>query len=687
MVVASDDHEHGQHQTDDEPEGQQERGAQELVAEPTEASVEDQARGEVGQDAHTRVHPVRFAGRCQRGFGIARSVASGTHVVDLLVRQRVSDTISCHVAASLPARTRALGVTEVINGDTHPCESDHFGRCPQQHGRHDPQRSGSAVEQRQPGRLVEGDDAGQAGHPDAVRDQGRHQQHRAIPLGVAEHDGLADAEEQDRDHGTDGRRGARHSPADDPQGERGADQSEVAAEQAGHQEAADQDRGGAADGPFDDGFTRQRSLAPRLLIHRHDRTHPAVLPTPSEARRGAVRRPLVKRNTRWRLPLVMCRTQGRAASRPAPRVLAEESWPGAQGDPRHRRRGAHPGHHHPGAAGQADRHHPERQQRGPQIHHGDRPAVRVATPQQLVVQVALVGHEPPVALVRPADPGEHQVEQRQPEDRDRQDEREVGRQQIAAARLQFRRVELAGQAHRGGGQQEPEEHRPGVAHEHLRRVDVVRQEPQADPDDRHRDHAGGRGPDEVLLDGEDVGVGEEGRRPDADHAGRQTVQAVDEVHRVGADHHEEDGQHDGTGGVQRDDPVGQRDPQQPDAGLHHDPRGQHLPGELGDRTDVQQIVEHPDGAQHGHGDQDPGGVVADDLVAAEERQVHRQQEGDGDTDQHRHSPEVRRRHDVDVPGPDLGHGPEPDRRPPGPSAELVGDRGGHQQDEDVFAHR
>ena len=159
-------------------------------------------------------------------------------------------------------------------------------------------------------------------------------------------------------------------------------------------------------------------------------------------------------------------------------------------------------------------------------------------------------------------------------------------------------VDLARQADRGRGQQQPEQHRPGVPHEHPGREEVVRQEAQAGAGDGHRDEARRRGPGQVLVHRQQVGVGEERQRADAHDSGGQTVQAVDEVHRVGAEHDEEDGDGHRGGAVQGDGLTRQRDPQHPDPEGDHDAGRQHLAGELGQRRQVEQVVQHPDQADH-----------------------------------------------------------------------------------------
>ena len=91
----------------------------------------------------------------------------------------------------------------------------------------------------------------------------------------------------------------------------------------------------------------------------------------------------------------------------------------------------------------------------------------------------------------------------------------------------------------------------GVAHEDPRRVEVVRQEAETGADQRGRDQRrlGGRRvvPEQPqLVDGED----EDRQGGDRGDAGQQSVQAVDEVHRVGQHHGDQHGDQQALGLVQ-----------------------------------------------------------------------------------------------------------------------------------------
>ena len=85
--------------------------------------------------------------------------------------------------------------------------------------------------------------------------------------------------------------------------------------------------------------------------------------------------------------------------------------------------------------------------------------------------------------------------------------------------------------------------------------EIVRQETETGAGDRNRDEARGRRSGQALGDGEQVGIGEERKGPNTNHARGQPVQAVDEVHSVGAEHDEEDRDRYRCGAVKGDDLV------------------------------------------------------------------------------------------------------------------------------------
>ena len=116
-----------------------------------------------------------------------------------------------------------------------------------------------------------------------------------------------------------------------------------------------------------------------------------------------------------------------------------------------------------------------------------------------------------------------------------------------------RRVQLAARADRRAGHGQSDEHRTGITHEDAGRREVVRQESDAGAEqgrgNQRRLGGGGVVPGEHQLPG---GEDEQSERADRRHPGEKSVQAVDEVHRVGQHHGQQHRQHDALGLVQAD---------------------------------------------------------------------------------------------------------------------------------------
>ena len=106
-----------------------------------------------------------------------------------------------------------------------------------------------------------------------------------------------------------------------------------------------------------------------------------------------------------------------------------------------------------------------------------------------------------------------------------------------------------------------------------------------------------------------IGVQEERAGADRRHPRGQPVQAVDEVDRVDGDDGEQDRDRDGDVAAQdhrpvvapRDVDVGQLDATAGD----HQPGGEHLPGELGQRVQLVAVVQGTDEADQRGGRDDP----------------------------------------------------------------------------------
>ena len=132
----------------------------------------------------------------------------------------------------------------------------------------------------------------------------------------------------------------------------------------------------------------------------------------------------------------------------------------------------------------------------PQVHDQHAQPVRVAHVEQPVVQVLPVGREGRLARPGPADHREQQVCVRDDQDRERQQQRQDGREPVDRVRVRVvdQDVLVEGRVarDRAVGEQHAEQHRPGVAHEDPRRVEVMRQEPDADARQHGRRHRGHR---------------------------------------------------------------------------------------------------------------------------------------------------------------------------------------------------
>ena len=169
------------------------------------------------------------------------------------------------------------------------------------------------------------------------------------------------------------------------------------------------------------------------------------------------------------------------------------------------------------------------------------------------------------------------------------------------------RVERVGAGDRAVGEQQAEQHRADVAHEDPGRVEVVRQEPDAHAGQQRRRHRGQRL--RGAADGLDqrVGVHQEGQRGHGHDAGREPVQAVDEVDGVHGDHHEQDGQGHAQVGLEREHPaVRRRQPGQRLAAPDQDAGRRHLRGQPADGAEPPPVVGEADHDHQAAGQQQPG---------------------------------------------------------------------------------
>ena len=127
--------------------------------------------------------------------------------------------------------------------------------------------------------------------------------------------------------------------------------------------------------------------------------------------------------------------------------------------------------------------HDRRQQDRPRPEDEHAAALAVAEAHEAVVEVVLVGHRHAGAPAGPPQDREGRVDDRHPEDHERDEQRGEEEERLARER----RVGVAADGDRGRGHEQAEQQRAGVAHEDLGRVEVVRQEAEARAEHGGRD--------------------------------------------------------------------------------------------------------------------------------------------------------------------------------------------------------
>jgi hypothetical protein len=175
----------------------------------------------------------------------------------------------------------------------------------------------------------------------------------------------------------------------------------------------------------------------------------------------------------------------------------------------------------------------------------------------------------------------------------------------------------------------------------------------------------------------------------ADHAGREPVEPVDEVDRVDRRDHHDGGEERPLGSIERElAAVGLGEEHELDAGDDQEAGREHLPTELGEGVELEQVVEHADRADHRAGDQDDAGVAEHErTLAGEERQLPPDEVRRSQPAEHGQPTEVGNGLGVHVPVPDLRDRPGAQGDLPRDDREEIGDRGGHQEDKGVLAHQ
>ena len=290
----------------------------------------------------------------------------------------------------------------------------------------------------------------------------------------------------------------------------------------------------------------------------------------------------------------------------------------------------------------------------------------------------LVGLERVLAPRGTADPGQDQVAQGQGHRGERQQHREQGGQDVVVIPAEGARIHLAGERDGAHRHQESQQHGSGIPHEHVRRLEVVAEEPEADAEGGHGQQARRRGPGQVLFVGEHVRVGEERPRPDRHQPGGQPVQPIDEVDGIGAHRDEDDRDQDAAGVVEGKHHVRQGNPVDPDPSQHGRPRGQHLATEFHDWTQLDHVIDQPDGADQTARQEHHQGVVPDRGETRQERHVHGQYQADDQSAEHREPTEVGFGAGVHVARPHLRHRVPAQGQLTAHRREQVGGGGGDQ---------
>ena len=261
--------------------------------------------------------------------------------------------------------------------------------------------------------------------------------------------------------------------------------------------------------------------------------------------------------------------------------------------------------------------------------------------QHPVVEMFRIGGERRLSGTQPAHHGQSEVEQRQEHHGDRQDDRHEGGERPLLA--DQRRIDLTGDPDRRGGQQQADEHRPGVAHEDPGRIEVMRQEAEAGADENRDDERG-----EVRIGlrrgvaRQPVGVDEERASADGHDSGCEPVEPVDEVHGVDGHEDDEDGDDDRHPRGADDDPAeGNR--QQRHSLDRHEAGGKSLAGELRHPMQVPDVVDDSEQTEQsgGTGDADDRSQLDEDPI--EERHLGGEDEPGEEPAEHGHSAQPRRR--------------------------------------------
>ena len=260
--------------------------------------------------------------------------------------------------------------------------------------------------------------------------------------------------------------------------------------------------------------------------------------------------------------------------------------------------------------------HERTEQRGPRPQDDDTAPMAVSHFHQPVVEMTLVGRGQALPTGRAAHDREERVEDRHAQDQQRNGK--WGEEEVRRADRFLADFDSAPDDARRHRHQQSEQQRTTVAHEDARRVEVVREEPEADARCHHCEQRPHVGRVEQIEIRQPLAVEEEGDRADADDAGGEAVEAVDEVDRLThpdqPEHRDERAQR----LVEEDRPFVERqaEGEHLDAEVHEHHSGQHGAEDLGGRGDVAHVVDQSDDEDDRRSDEHPPrlGVALEDHI-------------------------------------------------------------------------
>ena len=276
----------------------------------------------------------------------------------------------------------------------------------------------------------------------------------------------------------------------------------------------------------------------------------------------------------------------------------------------------------------------------PKDHHAS--TVAVAHLHQTVVQMALVRRGQALAACRTPDDSEQRVEDRYAQDEERDNQRseeKIGR----SNRLLFDRVDTATNHARRHCEQQAEQQRSPVTHEDACGVEVVRQKADTEPCGDHGEERPDVGAVEQIEVGQPLAVQKERDSSDADDAGRETIEAIDQIDNRAHTEQPQNCDQRAKALVKKNRTVIERKPEgkHDHAELHERNAGEHDSEDLRRRRNLPNVVDQANCVDDSDRHKD-----ASRLRIAAEHDVERPSQrcsdiGGNEADVHRQPPDVR----------------------------------------------